>query len=81
VEGTRRRARGMAVDPPGRASCRSALALAQGVALDLDAPGVVHDAIEDGVGEGGLADGVVQAADQQLAGNQGRGAAVATTLW
>jgi hypothetical protein len=29
------------------------LALAQGVAFELDALGVAHDAIKDGVGEGG----------------------------
>ena len=39
--------------------------------------GVVHDAIENGIGESWLADDVVPAADRQLAGEQGRGAAVA----
>ena len=46
-------------------------------ALELDALGVVHNAIENGVGEGRLADDVVPAADRQLACEQGRGAAVA----
>jgi hypothetical protein len=45
--------------------------------LELDALGVVHDAIENGVGEGRLADDVVPAADRQLAWEQGRGAAAA----
>jgi hypothetical protein len=67
----------MAVDPRGRASCGSALALAQGVALELDALGVVHDTIEDGVGEGRLANDVVPAAHRQLAGEERRGASVA----
>jgi hypothetical protein len=38
---------------------------------------VVHQAIEDGVGKGRLADDVVPAADRQLAGEEGRGTAVA----
>ena len=46
-------------------------------ALELDALGVGHDAIENGVGEGRLADDVVPAADRQLACEQGRGAAIA----
>ena len=52
------------------------MALAQGVALELDTLGVVHDTIENGVGEGGFSDDVMQAAHRQLAGEERRGAAV-----
>ena len=48
--------------------------LAQTVAAELQAMRVVNDAVEDGVGEGGLADQVVPAVDRDLAGDQ-RGAA------
>src|SRR5580704_15279475 len=48
--------------------------LAQAVAAELQAMGVVNDPVEDGVGEGGLADQVVPAVDRDLAGDQ-RGAA------
>jgi hypothetical protein len=37
----------------------------------------VDDPVEDGVGEGGLADQVVPAVDRDLAGDQGGAAAVA----
>src|SRR5437763_14155361 len=51
--------------------------LAQAVAAELQAVGVVNNAIEDGVGEGGLADQIVPAVDRDLAGDQGGAAAVA----
>src|SRR5712691_44413 len=47
------------------------LLLAQAVALELQAMGVVDDPVEDGVGEGRLADQVVPAVDRDLAGDQG----------
>src|SRR5713226_993674 len=53
------------------------LLLAQTVALELQAMGVVDDPVEDGVGEGRLADQVVPAVDRDLAGDQGGTAAVA----
>src|SRR5512146_222558 len=52
---------------------------AQAVAAELQAVGVVDDAIEDGVGEGRLADQVVPAVDRDLAGDQ-RGAAAVAVL-
>ena len=45
--------------------------LAKTVALELHAMGVVEDAVEDGVGESGLADQVMPAVDRDLTGNQG----------
>ena len=39
--------------------------------------GVVDDAVEDGVGEGGFADDVMPFGDGQLAGDQDRGVLVA----
>jgi len=51
--------------------------LAQRVTLELEAMGVVHDAIEHGVGNGRLADDVVPAIDGDLAGDQGGATAVA----
>src|SRR6266853_1589092 len=53
--------------------------LAQAVAAELQAMGVVNDAIEDGVGEGGLADQVMPAVNRDLAGDQ-RGAAAIAVL-
>ena len=44
------------------------LMLAQGLAVEFEAIGVVHDAIEDGIGEGGLIDDLVPGADRELAG-------------
>lgn len=52
-------------------SCRGRVLFAQRVALELEAMGVVHDAIEDGVGDGRLGDDVVPAVDRNLAGDQG----------
>jgi hypothetical protein len=40
--------------------------LAHGFAVELDAMGVVDQAVEDGVGEGRLADEVVPAVDREL---------------
>src|SRR5271154_6227624 len=53
------------------------LLLAQTVALELQAMGIVNDAIEDGVGECWLADQIVPTVDRDLAGDQGGAAAVA----
>ena len=39
--------------------------------------GIVDDAVEDGVGEGGIADHIVPAVDWELTGDQGSAAAVA----
>ena len=52
-------------------------AFTDGLAVELDAVGVVNDAIEDGVGVGGLADEVVPCVDRRLAGADGGAAAVA----
>jgi len=51
--------------------------LAQTVALELQAMGVVDDAVEDGVGESGLADQVMPAVDRDLTGNQRSATAIA----
>ena len=42
-----------------------------------DAVGVVDEAVEDGVGEGGIADDLVPVFDRDLAGDDGGAAAVA----
>ena len=47
--------------------------LAQGITAQLEPVGIVDDAIQDRVGEGGIADQVVPAIDRDLAGDQ-RGA-------
>ena len=44
---------------------------------ELKAVSVVNEAIQDGVTEGGVADNVVPMFDWDLAGDNGRGAAVA----
>ena len=51
--------------------------LAQTVAGELQAMGVVDDAIENGVGKGRFADQVMPAVDRDLAGDQRGTAAVA----
>ena len=50
---------------------------AQAVAGEIDAVGVVDEAIEDGVGVGRIADQLVPFVDRDLAGDDGRAAAVA----
>src|SRR5262245_61781643 len=50
---------------------------AQRLALELETMGIVDDAIEDGVGDGRLADDVVPAIDGDLAGDEGGAAAIA----
>src|SRR5574338_1416506 len=50
---------------------------AQGVAGEIDAMGIVDEAVEDGVGVGRVADDVVPFVDGQLAGEDGRAPAVA----
>ena len=47
------------------------------MALERETIGVVDEAIEDGVGEGRLADDLVPRVDRQLAGDQRRAGAVA----
>ena len=51
--------------------------LAQAVAAQFDAVGVVDDPIEDGVGQGGIADEFVPAIDRKLAGDDQRAGVVA----
>ena len=51
--------------------------LAQALARQLDAIGVVDDAVEDGVGEGGNADQIVPAVNGNLAGDDQRAPVVA----
>jgi hypothetical protein len=61
---TERRARGGAVDPRGRSRTRRSCSRAfgtnqtvtQGRSFELDAMGAVDDAIEDRVGQGGIAE-------------------------
>jgi len=50
--------------------------LAQAVALEFDPIGVVDDAVEDGVGQRGIADDLVPARDRQLTGDQQRAGVV-----
>jgi hypothetical protein len=45
------------------------MALAQALAREFDAVGVVNDAVEDGVGERGNANQVVPAVDGNLTGD------------
>ena len=49
---------------------------AEALALEREPVGVVHQAIEDGVGDGGIADDLVPVFDRQLAGHDGGAAAV-----
>ena len=51
--------------------------LAQRLAIEFEAVGVVDDTVEDGIGEGWLADHLVPAGDGQLAGDQSGGGAMA----
>src|SRR5262245_53721445 len=44
--------------------------------FELEAVGVMDEAIEDGIGEGGIADEIVPGFDRELAGNQRRRAAM-----
>ena len=44
---------------------------------ELKAVGVVNEAIQDGIAEGGVSDNVVPMFNRDLAGNEGGGAAVA----
>ena len=53
------------------------LPLAQALAGQIDAIGVVNDAVEDGVGERGNADQVMPAVDGNLAGDDERALVVA----
>src|SRR5712692_5072333 len=82
---TERRAWGGAVGPRGRSrarpSCSRAFGrdktAAQGRPFELDAMGAVDDAIEDGVGQGGICDNLVPSADRYLTGDQQRAAIAA----
>src|SRR5258708_16780723 len=48
------------------------LLLAEGLSLEFDGGGVVDEAIEDWVGDGGMSDNFVPAIDGQLAGDDDR---------
>ena len=48
------------------------LGLSQALSLEVDAVGVVDESVEDGVGDGGIADELVPAIDGQLAGHDDR---------
>ena len=50
---------------------------AQRGAFEIDAVRAMDDAVEDGVGEGGIADHLVPAIDRDLAGDQQRAPVVA----
>ncbi|MBB4383660.1 hypothetical protein GGD61_008365 [Bradyrhizobium sp. SBR1B] len=50
--------------------------LSHAVAAKLDAVGIVDEAIEDGVGDGWVADEVVPVIDGDLTGDEGRAAGV-----
>ena len=52
------------------------LDLPHGGSVELQSVGIVDDAVEDGVGEGGFADDVVPLVQRQLAGDQGGGVLV-----
>lgn len=49
---------------------------ASGFRRELEAVGIVDDAIEDGVGIGGIVDNLMPAVDGDLAGDDGRSAAI-----
>ena len=53
------------------------LLFSEGIAAKLDAVGVVDDAVEDGVGQGRIADQIMPAVHRDLAGDQRGAAAVA----
>src|SRR6266851_8391960 len=82
---TERRAWGGAVDPRGRSghgrSCSGAFGgnevTAQGRPFEFDPVYAVDDAIEDRVGQGGIADHLMPAVDRHLAGDEQRAALVA----
>src|SRR6202022_4122987 len=77
---TERRAGGGAVGPRGRSlhrrSCSGAFtgdaAPAQRWAFEVDAMGAMDDAVENGVGQGGIANDFMPAIDRDLAGDQQR---------
>lgn len=52
-------------------------AFSHAVAGQFDAVGVVHEAIEDGVGDGGIADDFIPVVDRDLAGDDDRAPLVA----
>src|SRR4051794_38179346 len=82
---TERRAWGGAVGPRGRSahgrSCSRAFAYdetpAQRWTFEIDAMGTMDDAVENGVGQGGIANHLVPAIDRDLAGDQQRSPVVA----
>ena len=59
----------------GQAGC--GFLLSHAVSLQCNAVGVVDDAVEDGIGDGGFADQVVPLGDGHLGGDQGLFTAVA----
>ena len=50
--------------------------LAHALSLEVEPVGVVDEAVEDGVGDGGIADDLVPVLDGHLAGDDGRAAPV-----
>ncbi len=56
------------------------LDLSHGRTVELQSVGIMDDAVEDGVGEGGFADDIVPLGQRQLAGDQGGGALVTVTV-
>ena len=58
-----------------RCCCREGFS--QGVPREREFVSVVNQAIEHGVGQGGIADGLMPMRNRQLAGDQGRVSAVA----
>ena len=50
---------------------------AHGFSFQVELVGVVHEAVEDGVGQGRITDGVVPLLDGKLAGEHGRADAIA----
>ena len=50
---------------------------AHGLSAHFDAVGIVHQAVEDAVGDGGIADLLVPARDRQLGGEDGGASLVA----
>lgn len=71
------------MDPPGRSWPRrlgcglDGAPAAQGVAGERDAVGIVDEAVEDGIGVGGIAEGIVPLLDGELAGDEGGAASIA----
>ena len=59
----------------GQGGC--GFSLSHAVAFEADAVGIVDDAVQDGIGDGGFANHVVPLGDRQLGGDEGRFAPIA----